>query len=56
MRLMLAAERAKLLKLKALGGCLLVLGAAIVSALALVALKLNNFPRHAAGISFLLLY
>jgi hypothetical protein len=46
MWLMLAAERAKLLQLKTLGGSLLVLGIAIVPALAFVALQLDDFARH----------
>lgn len=46
---MLAAERTELLKLETLSGRLLVLGVAVVPALAFIALQLNNFARHAAG-------
>jgi hypothetical protein len=46
MWLMLAAKRAELLKLKTLCRGLLVLRVAIVPALALVTLQLDNFARH----------
>jgi hypothetical protein len=52
MRLMLAAERAELLEFETLSRRLLVLGVAVVPALALVTLKLNNLARH-ASLSFL---
>jgi hypothetical protein len=38
MRLMLTAERAKLLEFETLSGCLLILGIAVIPSLALVAL------------------
>jgi hypothetical protein len=46
---MLAAERAKLLELETLRSGLLVLGIAVVPALALVTLKLDNLARHTAS-------
>jgi hypothetical protein len=46
--LVLAAVRAKLLHLQALGGGLLVLGLGVVPVLALGTLKRNNIAGHAA--------
>jgi hypothetical protein len=44
--LVLTAERAELLKLKALGSRLFVLRVAVVPAFTFVALQLNNLARH----------
>jgi hypothetical protein len=49
MDLVLAAERAELLQLDPLGGQLLILGVRIVLALALAALKRNDFAWHVAS-------
>jgi hypothetical protein len=46
MRLVFPAARAELLELETLGGCLLVLGVAVVPLLALLALERNDFARH----------
>jgi hypothetical protein len=50
MHLVLAAMRAELLQFNALGHRLLILGARVVSSLALSALESDNFARHRSAL------